>query len=194
MFPALTQLLPRVSYRCFTSRAAILNAFPTSSSRSFRHPRPSGPYDGISIGTNSRGERDPDASWNNQVGHHVAPEMTPADRWRQNSLSTVAALQRFQIPDAYTGLRTLIMPNANPNLNSLSGRSIRVKEGHFAEAVRDLERVLSRNQVRATLRNTERHEKKGVKRRRIHSEQWRKHFAHQVRAWILIQALVNPRF
>ncbi|KAJ7063280.1 hypothetical protein C8F01DRAFT_958102, partial [Mycena amicta] len=62
-----------------------------------------------------------------------------------------------------------------------AGRSVRVKNGNFAEAVRDLDKILARNQVRATLYATSRHEKKGVKRRRLQSEQWRKHFAAEVR-------------
>ncbi|KAF7338317.1 Glycerol-3-phosphate o-acyltransferase [Mycena venus] len=75
----------------------------------------------------------------------------------------VATLQKFQIADAY------------------AGRSVKVRPGRFTEAVRDFERILVRNQVKFTYKATERHEKKGPKRRRIRSEQWRKHFANQVR-------------
>ncbi|KAJ7343509.1 hypothetical protein DFH08DRAFT_702802, partial [Mycena albidolilacea] len=62
-----------------------------------------------------------------------------------------------------------------------SGRHVKVWQGKFAEAVRDFEKILARNRVRFTYRAAERHEKKGPKRRRIRSEQWRKHFANQVR-------------
>ncbi|KAJ7273688.1 hypothetical protein B0H12DRAFT_966097, partial [Mycena haematopus] len=88
---------------------------------------------------------------------------TPEEKWRAYSLSQVALLQKNEIADPY------------------SGRSVKVRQGKFAEAVRDFEKILARNQIRSTSRMAERHEKKGVKRRRIRSEQWRKHFANQVR-------------
>ncbi|KAJ7219248.1 hypothetical protein GGX14DRAFT_356167, partial [Mycena pura] len=61
------------------------------------------------------------------------------------------------------------------------GRSVKVKGGNFSEAVKELDKILARNRVRTTLFATARHEKKGVKRRRLQSDQWRKHFANQVR-------------
>lgn len=50
-----------------------------------------------------------------------------------------------------------------------------------ATALRKLDTILARNRVKYELRLTERHEKKGVKRRRLQSERWRKHFANEVR-------------
>ncbi|KAJ7452450.1 hypothetical protein B0H11DRAFT_292510 [Mycena galericulata] len=155
MIPGLTQLLPRVFRRCIASPAVVLNALPTASSAKPSYPRPTTPYGGLTIS----------GTWNNEVGNAIAPkdERTPGEKWRDSSLHTVPNLQRRQPADAY------------------QGRCVRVKAGNFAEAARDLDRILARNRVRTTVRSTERHEKKGVKRRRIKSEQWRKHFAHQVR-------------
>jgi small subunit ribosomal protein MRP21 len=49
-----------------------------------------------------------------------------------------------------------------------------------AEAYVRLDNLLKRNFVKRTVRLTERHEKKGVKRRRLRSERWRKQFANEV--------------
>ncbi|KAJ7046757.1 hypothetical protein C8F04DRAFT_1061638 [Mycena alexandri] len=166
MFPALTRLLARAPCRCFSSRSAILNTLPPS-----YHPRP--PLRSFKIDIkpdipNIPQERDPNNSWNNSVGDVATQplpgeEISAEDRWRVHSARTIPVLQRVRIPDAYTG------------------RSVRVNSGKFAEAVREFERVLRTNTVRHTWVSTARHEKKGPKRRRIRSEQWRKHFAHQVR-------------
>lgn len=53
--------------------------------------------------------------------------------------------------------------------------------GNIAEAIKMLDVRLSRNKVKYELRLAERHEKKGVKRRRLSSERWRKQFANEVR-------------
>lgn len=50
----------------------------------------------------------------------------------------------------------------------------------LASAFVRLKRVLDRNHVHRELRLTERHEKKGYKRRRLASERWRRRFAHEV--------------
>ncbi|KAJ6547539.1 hypothetical protein B0H19DRAFT_953304 [Mycena capillaripes] len=169
MFPALRQL-PRAFCRGFTSRAAIFNASPAANSVKARHPRPPGPlrpYTGLEIPDNSPPPPNSNETWNNDFGRLVAqetgPSLSPEEQWKENSRRTVPVLQNYPIPDAY------------------HGRSIRVRDGKFAEAVRDLDKVLYHNGVRNILKSTDRHEKKGVKRRRIQSEQWRKHFAHQVR-------------
>lgn len=49
------------------------------------------------------------------------------------------------------------------------------------DALRMLDGILSRNKVKYQLRMTERHEKKGYKRRRLASERWRNQFANEVR-------------
>lgn len=69
-------------------------------------------------------------------------------------------------------------------LGTLSGRSITVR-GDLGESLRQLDSVLSRNKVKLQLRMTERHEKKGYKRRRLESERWRKQFANEVTRSVL---------
>lgn len=58
-------------------------------------------------------------------------------------------------------------------------------ENGLAAALKSLNDVLMRNRVRQQVRSSERHEKKGVKRRRLQSERWRKQFANEVRHFIL---------
>jgi len=53
-------------------------------------------------------------------------------------------------------------------------------EEGLGTALKKLDGILGRNRVRQELRLTERHEKKGVKRRRLLSERWRKQFANEV--------------
>jgi hypothetical protein len=59
------------------------------------------------------------------------------------------------------------------------GRSVK-NTGNLAVTFRSLNDILLRNKVRQTVRMTERHEKKGAKRRRLQSERWRKQFANEV--------------
>jgi len=63
----------------------------------------------------------------------------------------------------------------------LAGRSVKVIDGNIGDAYKKLDISLSRNRVRYELKLAERHEKKGVKRRRLESERWRKQFANEVR-------------
>lgn len=78
-------------------------------------------------------------------------------------------------------------------LSTNLGRSVKVIPGQgFASALGQLDKILNQNRVRYTLFKTDRHEKKGEKRRRIKSEQWRKHFANQVRALIWQSHFLNP--
>lgn len=180
MIPALTRILPRASCRCFASRAAVLNVRPPVKAS---YPRPATPYTSLPI-VAEQPERDPARSWDNTMGQAIGmgDNRTPAEKWRDNSLNTVPQLQRHQPADPYHGWSASIALNAS--LNLFSGRSVKVKGGNFGEALRELDKILAHNRVKATLRLTERHEKKGVKRRRIKSQQWRKHFANQVRACI----------
>ncbi|KAJ6630777.1 hypothetical protein B0H10DRAFT_1938928 [Mycena sp. CBHHK59/15] len=172
MFLALPRLLQQTSCRCFTSRAATFNVYSqVNSPNRLTYPRSNKPYADLSIFPDNRApERDPNNSWNNSLGDQVTgKDTTPEERWRNQSRERVPQLRQYPPADAYSGL---IVANR---------RSVKFKAGDFAEGSRDLDRILARNRVRYTLRATERHEKKGVKRRRISSEQWRKHFAHQVR-------------
>lgn len=57
---------------------------------------------------------------------------------------------------------------------------MKVIDGNLADAFKRLDGILARNRVRRQLKLAERHEKKGVKRRRLESERWRRLFAHEV--------------
>ncbi|KAJ7774651.1 hypothetical protein DFH07DRAFT_106957 [Mycena maculata] len=166
MLLTLTQrLLPRASCRCFTSRVPASGY--SVKDPLYSKPRTGSAYNDLQIpnpdGNSTRS--DTEGTWDNQVADHIvgSNHESAADRWRQMSRNLVPNLQRRPPADAYTG------------------RSVRVKGTNFSEAVRNFEKILSYNQVRRTVFATERHEKKGVKRRRIKSQQWRKHFAQQVR-------------
>jgi ribosomal protein S21 len=74
-----------------------------------------------------------------------------------------------------------------------AGRSVPVVKGDVESAYRKLSRVLGQNQVVRELRANERHEKVGVKRRRLRSERWRRRFAHEVRI-IIPLAFHIPQF
>lgn len=54
-------------------------------------------------------------------------------------------------------------------------------DGNVNQAYRYLNSRLNQNNVRTELRRQVRHEKKGVKRRRLTSERWRRRFAEEVR-------------
>lgn len=58
---------------------------------------------------------------------------------------------------------------------------MKVSNNDVGDALARLNGILSRNKVRAQLYLAQRHEKKGVKRRRLESERWRRQFAHEVR-------------
>ncbi|KNZ74248.1 hypothetical protein J132_07562 [Termitomyces sp. J132] len=81
----------------------------------------------------------------------------------------------------------------NTPVHTFSGRSVLVKGGNVADAYGRLQSILQRNRVQAQLRLTERHEKKGVKRRRLSSERWRKQFAHEVRKKVQLVAKIRNR-
>ncbi|KAJ7658635.1 hypothetical protein DFH06DRAFT_1195590, partial [Mycena polygramma] len=154
MLPALRQLLPRPSYRYFGSCAAISNAFPSAYAVRPRYPRPTAYNITIDPDSNSPSPQpNADGTWNNSIGdfvtQHAGQNTSPEEQWRTKSRNMLLQLQNQPIADAY------------------SGRSVKVKEGQFADAVRKFETILSKNQVKRTIRLTERHEKKGPKRRRI---------------------------
>lgn len=68
------------------------------------------------------------------------------------------------------------------NSSTFSGRSVVCSEKEIGGAFSKLQAILRTNNVIAELRRTERHEKKGVKRRRLRSERWRRRFAHEARS------------
>ncbi|KAF8694334.1 hypothetical protein AX14_002078 [Amanita brunnescens Koide BX004] len=73
-----------------------------------------------------------------------------------------------------------------------SGRSVFVR-GDLASAFRRLDHILSRNKVRAQAVQSERHEQKGAKRRRLSSERWRRRFAHEVRQKVQLVQSIHRR-
>ncbi|KAF8894592.1 hypothetical protein BD779DRAFT_1467185 [Infundibulicybe gibba] len=97
------------------------------------------------------------------------------ERWKARSRDALSQLAR------------------RPPANAYSGRSVKVTNGNVAEAYKQLENILSRNKVKAQLRLAARHEKKGVKRRRLSSERWRKNFAHEVRQKVQLVSKIRDR-
>lgn len=72
-----------------------------------------------------------------------------------------------------------------------SGRTVEVRNS-LATAYNTLRSVISKNNIIAELRQQQRHEKKGYKRRRLRSERWRRLFASQVREKVrLVQSIVR---
>ncbi|KAG6868368.1 hypothetical protein C0993_004014 [Termitomyces sp. T159_Od127] len=113
---------------------------------------------------------------NAKVKEQVVPkEKTPAELWQERSMD-YENRRRDQTP-----------------VSTYSGRSVLVKSGNVGEAYARLQSILYRNKVQAQLRLTERHEKKGVKRRRLSSERWRKQFAHEVRKKVQLVAKIRNR-
>lgn len=105
--------------------------------------------------------------------------MTPEDRWRERSKKALESAGRTPPAHTYTGIIFLFC--FHYPLTPSKGRTVHIKaEGDLATAYRQLDAILQRNKVRATLRMTERHEKPGVKRRRLRSQRWRKRFADEV--------------
>ncbi|KAJ7109351.1 hypothetical protein C8R44DRAFT_743623 [Mycena epipterygia] len=171
MFPALPRLLPRAC-RGFTSRAAVLNEFPPAYSvKPYPRPAQRGPYNGLVIPPPTRDTWD-----DHPISDKIVEPTTPAaEKWRAQSRYTVPLLLKHRPADAY------------------QGRSVQVGARSFGEAAAELDRILNNNRVRYTLFKTERHEKKGERRRRIKSEQWRKHFANQVRKNVQLVRKIRQR-
>ncbi|KAG6866895.1 hypothetical protein C0991_003810 [Blastosporella zonata] len=123
-----------------------------------------------------------EATWTGVVDNSPAPVrqtlegvLTAEDIWKNKS---VEAIRRA---------------NEKPPANAYAGRSVNVKGANVGEAFGRLQAILSRNKVQAQLRRAERHEKKGVKRRRLSSERWRKQFAHEVRRKVQLVAKIRNR-
>ncbi|KAF7793006.1 hypothetical protein EIP86_004111 [Pleurotus ostreatoroseus] len=75
-----------------------------------------------------------------------------------------------------------------------AGRTVSVPANDgFLAAVSRLNRILAENRVRAELNRARRHEKTGVKRRRLRSERWRRKFAHEVRLKVQLVQEIRKR-
>lgn len=110
----------------------------------------------------------------------VKEVVTPQQLWEQRSKAAKKFLEDHPPHDAYTGLSHVSCVPHDAQMFPVPGRSVRVTGGKIADACKKLDAILNRNKVRITLRAQERHEKKGVKRRRLSSERWRRLFAHEV--------------
>ncbi|CCL99144.1 uncharacterized protein FIBRA_01159 [Fibroporia radiculosa] len=77
--------------------------------------------------------------------------------------------------------------------NTYSGRTVSLHSRTLGAAFGRLRRVLATNKVVKELRMTERHEKKGDKRRRLKSERWRRRFAHEVRKKVQLVNEIRAR-
>ncbi|KZT11395.1 uncharacterized protein LAESUDRAFT_692200 [Laetiporus sulphureus 93-53] len=95
------------------------------------------------------------------------------EKWKKREASVVQNLQK---PD-----------------NPYTGRSVAVHNHEVGAAFTALRRIMSANAVARELRLVQRHEKKGVKRRRLKSERWRRRFAHEVRKKVKLVNEIRAR-
>ncbi|KAG2064637.1 hypothetical protein BDR04DRAFT_1034796 [Suillus decipiens] len=97
---------------------------------------------------------------------------TPDELWAERSRNA-----SFNHPaDPYTGLRLGVPEN-----------------GDLGEIFRRLQTRLRRNRVIQEVSRQRRHEKKGVKRRRLSSERWRRMFANEVRKKVQLVSTIRRR-
>ena len=104
----------------------------------------------------------------------AAPRISPEDMWRDRS----NRVGPNPPPSVYAGSLSSCSQTLD-SANASLGRSIVVKYG-FADSLKRLTQRLRANKVYHTWRYQMRHEKKGVKRRRLKSQRWRRHFADEV--------------
>ncbi|KAG6890717.1 hypothetical protein C0995_005090 [Termitomyces sp. Mi166 len=120
-------------------------------------------------------------------------EKSPEEKWATYSEMDLDRLRGNSPATTYSGMELDSMTFFLLNLACTSGRSVFVKSGNIGDAYGRLQSILQRNRVQAQLRLTERHEKKGVKRRRLSSERWRKQFAHEVRKKVQLVTKIRNR-
>ncbi|KAF7304862.1 Glycerol-3-phosphate o-acyltransferase [Mycena kentingensis (nom. inval.)] len=170
--------MSRASRRAFSACAQARNTpsqFPTAYSvRQPAAPRPPTAYSKLDFQPSRRANP---VAWNNsQIGMAaMTSTKTPEQKWGEASAQALNKFQNFKISDAYAGRRVWVM------------------DGDFNYALGRLNRILSTNRVRPTLFASQRHEKKGERLRRIKSEQWRKHFAAEVRKKVQLVAAIRRR-
>lgn len=175
MFSVFAQRLPPSILRTNVSHITLFTkAISASQSRFFFATRlkqdgPAGPH--------QPPETPKDDTWgmlrdfSNKV---VGPRPNPEDVWRARS----EKMEPNPPPSVYTG-SLLAWPCYFTSSNLFLGRSVRVKN-NVAGSIRLLSRILQENRVLRTWKYQMRHEKKGVKRRRLKSQRWRRRFAHEV--------------
>ncbi|THU90715.1 hypothetical protein K435DRAFT_760059, partial [Dendrothele bispora CBS 962.96] len=160
------------SFRAF-SLNRLQNRLLSSSTSSYSSlPLPTNEKEAWSIATDAVQEQN--ALISKKIRAGVVFHQTPDQRWAEKSKNAQEALERSHI-------------------NPYSGRSVPVTDGNVASALKKLDTILNRNKVRKQLRLTERHEKKGVKRRRLESERWRRLFAHEVRKNVQLVTKIRNR-
>ncbi|KAF5357932.1 hypothetical protein D9756_001593 [Leucocoprinus leucothites] len=94
-----------------------------------------------------------------------------------NTASPIGQPEKSWTGDTDIALRAI---TSQPLPNPYSGRTVAVTKS-LGDSLKALDGILARNKVKYELRSAERHEKKGVKRRRLASERWRNQFANEVR-------------
>lgn len=107
---------------------------------------------------------------------------------------TEGTLQKKSVPtpDAIWAERSqnlALQPPADP----YTGRRISVGVDQLGEGFRRLQTRLRRNRLIQEVSRQRRHEKKGVKRRRLSSERWRRMFANEVRKKVQLVSTIRRR-
>jgi hypothetical protein len=109
------------------------------------------------------------------VTKKVPPRKSPEEIWFERS----ERLEPNPPLDAYAG-SPLSYLHMFTSSNTFLGRSVPVKNGHIYRSLKSLANRLQTNKVYQTWKYQMRHEKKGVKRRRLRSQRWRRRFADEV--------------
>lgn len=81
----------------------------------------------------------------------------------------------------------------SPPHTPFTGRSVMVRDGDTGTAYNRLRSILSRNNILREANMAKRHEKRGVKRRRLASERWRRVFANEVRKKVQLVSDIQHR-
>lgn len=118
---------------------------------------------------------------------------TPEHVWKTHAKSVYDSTKDISPPTAYSGwelFACLLMPLT---LFFSLGRTVRVRS-NIMDSYAMLSNLLQRNNVRRELGKASRHEKKGVKRRRLASETWRRVFAHEARTLYHLRLLMANLF
>jgi small subunit ribosomal protein MRP21 len=115
------------------------------------------------------------------VANIASTEAGREAKWAQTSQRILSNLANSPVLSPYSGAFTYLQRTNPISYTAYAGRSVEVR-GNLADSLKQLDGILARNKVKLQLRMTERHEKKGYKRRRLASERWRNQFANEVRS------------
>ncbi|KAI0082683.1 hypothetical protein K474DRAFT_1702680 [Panus rudis PR-1116 ss-1] len=121
----------------------------------------------------------------------------PSPEWGflKNTLSEKLNKIQLSPEEAWLKHSNTDVKGLSPPPGPYSGRSVFLQKSNdsFAIAYSNLQQILRRNQVAYELRLSERHEKKGYKRRRLASERHRRRFAHEVRKKVQLVNEIRAR-